>query len=131
MVPVSECIAVRPSDCLKEVVKREYHTRKTGCYVLEDKLGKYLIVAQKLPKLVSFLNTIAPDAASKVSLTALYQIQDNCDNRVGGFCKYRWRLRFAPFDDACTLFEDARVRYDQALILGQPECYRIETVEKE
>jgi|EP00966_Prymnesium_polylepis_P336684 hypothetical protein len=123
---MSDCIAIRPSHCLKGVVKREYHTRKKGCYVLEDKHGQYLIVAQKLPKLVAFLNTIATDTASKVSLTALYQIQDKSDNKVGGFSKYRWRLHFAPFEDACSLFESERGRFEQTLVLGQPECYRIE-----
>ena len=48
---ISECITVQPSDALKNV-KREWYARKKGsrygCYLLEDKHGVYLIVAQKL-----------------------------------------------------------------------------------
>ena len=123
---MSQCISVRPNDCLKKVVKREYHTRKEGCYILEDKHEMYLVVAQKLPSLVSFLNEIATDTASKVSLTALYQITDRSDNRVCGFSKYRWRVRFATFEDACGVFERERGRFKKALIVGERDCYDIE-----
>ena len=123
-----ECITVRPSDCLKGVVKREYHTRKMGCYLLTDRYGQYLVVAQKLQALVAFLNSIAIDPASRVSLTALYQIQDRADdNRVGGYSKHRWRLRFVPFEDACAAFARERSRYQHALIVtAQRDCYTIE-----
>ena len=123
---MTECITMRAGDLLKGVVKRERHTRKHGCYVLSDRHEKYFIVAQKLPALVAFLDSIAPDAASRVSLTALYQIQDTADNRVGGFSKHRWRLRFVPFDDVGALFERERRRFEHALIVGERECYRIE-----
>ena len=121
----SECITVRPADCLTDV-KREWHTRKQGCYLLQDKQGKYLIVAQKLRLLASYLNSIASDAASRVSVTALHEILNTSDNRVGGFSKHRWKLDFAPLESAPPLFERERGRFEHTLILGQPECYRIE-----
>ena len=122
---LSECITVRPNDCLKGV-RREWHTRKKGCYLLEDKHGTYLVVAQKLHLLASFLNTIAQDASSRVSLTALHEIVNTSDNRVGGWLKYRWRVRFAPLEEVGGLFERRRPSFEQSLILGQPECYRLE-----
>ena len=117
-----ECITVRAADALKSV-KREWHTRKEGCYILEDKHGTYLIVAQKLQAIASFLSTIAPDAASRISVTALYEILDNTDNRVGGWSKHRWRVRHAKLEDAGEAFEHARERFEHALVLGQADCY--------
>ena len=84
----AECITMRPSDALKSV-SREYRARKKGCYLLQDKYEQYLIVAQKLQAIASFLNSdVAVDEASRVSVTALYEILDSpTDNRVGGVCK--------------------------------------------
>ena len=56
----AECIAVSPTHVLRSV-KREYRSRKKGCYVLQDKYGEYLIVAQKLNVIASFLNSVAVD----------------------------------------------------------------------
>jgi hypothetical protein len=127
---IAECITVRPTDALKSV-KREWHTRKRGsrygCYFLEDKHGTFLIVSQKLQAIVAYLNAIAPDVASRVSVTALYEIIDTCDNRVGGWSKHRWRLRFAPLEDAGEVFECERRRFERPLILGQPDCYTFES----
>ena len=124
---MSECISLRATDCLKGIVKREHRARKTGCYVMEDKYMHFLVVAQKLPSLVAFLDSIATDPASRVSLTALYQITDSgSDNRVGGFVKNRWRIRFVPFDDACAFFEKEKSRFRESFIVGQPDCYCIE-----
>ena len=122
---MSECIAMRPTDCLKGV-SREYHSRKKGAYVLIDKHEEYLIVSQKLQPISTFLNSIAPDHSSRVSVTALYEILDNTENRVGGWSKHRWKCRFIPLESAVALFESERGRYQQVLILGRPECYSIE-----
>ena len=90
---------MRPTDCLKGV-SREYHSRKKGAYVLIDKHEEYLIVSQKLQPISTFLNSIAPDHSSRVSVTALYEILDNTENRVGGWSKqdggvdlFRWKVR--------------------------------------
>ena len=103
---------------------------KKGCYLLQDKYEQYLIVAQKLQAIASFLNSdVAVDEASRVSVTALYEILDSpTDNRVGGYSKHRWKLSFAPLEHAADLFESERDRFEHALILGQPECYKIEHV---
>ena len=83
----AECITMRPSDALKSV-SREYRARKKGCYLLQDKYQQYLIVAQKLQAIATYLNSVASDDASRVSVTALYEILDSpTDNRVGGVCK--------------------------------------------
>jgi hypothetical protein len=124
---MSECISLHTTDCLKGIVKREYRARKRGCYVMEDKYMHFLVVAQKLPSLVAFLDSIATDSASRVSLTALYQITDSgSDNRVGGFVKNRWRIRFVQFEDVCAFFEKEKGRFRESYIVGQPDCYCIE-----
>ena len=128
---ISECIPVRPTDALKGV-KRELYTRKRnecyGCYMLLDKHGVYLVIAQKLHAIAAFINTIASDEASRISLTTLYEILDTHDNRVGGFAKHRWRIRFAPLEEAGSLFESERGRFEQSIIIGHPECYQIESM---
>lgn len=122
----AECITVRPTHALKSVT-REYRSRKKGCYVLQDKYHEYLIVAQKLNVIASFLNSIAVDQASRVSVTTLYENLDSpTSNRVGGYSKHRWRLSFESLDHVATLFESERERYERALILGPPACYRFE-----
>ena len=78
-----ECIPVRRGDALKGVVKREPHSRKPGCYILDDKYREYIILAQKLPTIVRYLNstpTVVADATVRVSVMSLYQIQ----NSAGG-----------------------------------------------
>ena len=120
---ISECITVQPTDALKSV-KRECYTRKKnscyGCYILEDKHGTYLIVAQKLHAIAAFLNSIAPDAASRIAVTTLYEILDNSNNRVGGFAKHRWRLRFALDNPRVHPQHHLLVRGGRARLLDLP-----------
>jgi hypothetical protein len=122
----AQCITVHPSDALVGLT-REYHTRKKGAYVLFDKHGQYLVVSQKLHNLAAFVNSVVPDAASRVSITALHDIVNKCDvnNRVGGWSKHRWKLQFAPLEGVGGVFESERSQFQHALILGQPECYTI------
>ena len=122
-------IAIQPTDALK-AVRRERRARREGCYVVQDKLGQYLIVAQKLATIVSFLNSkVAVDAASRVSVTGLYEIVNaSDDNRVCGFSKHRWKLTFAPLDDVGRRLERERGRFEHTLLLGPPECYLIEAI---
>lgn len=54
--------------------------------------------------------------------------RDTHDNRVGGFAKHRWRIRFAPLEEAGSLFESERGRFEQSIIIGHPECYQIESM---
>ena len=112
---------------MRERRARKPRGRSHGCYLLEDRFGQYLVVSQKLQALAAFVAKIAPDAASRVSVTALYEIVDSDHNKVGGFAKHRWRLRFAPLEAAGDAFERERARFREALIVGQPECYTLES----
>ena len=121
----TDCITMlRPTDALKSVI-REHRARK-HCYILEDKYGKYVVVAQKLPCIASFINNLAEDEASRVSTAALYKIVDSSPkNRVGGYAKHRWKLRTAKLEEVVDLFESTRDRFEQSIILGAPDCYTI------
>jgi hypothetical protein len=121
----SECITMQPHETLKRV-RRERRTRREGCYLVEDKLGTYYLVAQKLHPLVLFLNERAPDKASRVSVSALFEILGSHDNRVEGWSKHRWRVRFAPLEEVGRLVERERGRFQHALILGSTSCYTLE-----
>lgn len=123
----SVCITVQPTDALRSVC-REWHTRKPLCYILEDRYEKYLFLAQRLHVLSSYINTLAPDRASRVSITALHEIAGTSENRVCGWSKHRWRVRTVPLEEAGELFEKERGRFQYALILGQRNCYQIEGV---
>jgi hypothetical protein len=119
-------IELLPTDTLR-AVRREWHTRKQGVYVIEDKQRQYLLLAQKLQALVSFLNDhVAPDASSRVSLTALYEVLNATGGRNEGWHKHRWRVRWVPLEEASALFERERGQFHRALILGEPQCYDIE-----
>ena len=124
-----ECIPVRRGDALKGVVKREPHSRKPGCYILDDKYREYIILAQKLPTIVRYLNstpTVVADATVRVSVMSLYQIQNSAGtDRVGGYSKHRWRVRHVPFADATRIFQSERDEYRHTLIVGERGCYEI------
>ena len=47
-----ERILVAPSEHLVSV-KREWHTRKPGCYMVVDRHGKYLLLSQRLQLIVA------------------------------------------------------------------------------
>ena len=117
---------LRPNDRVKKV-RREYRARRSGCYVLQDKYGVYLVVTQKLALLVNFVNSVVSDKASRVSLSGLYEMMDSSGkDRVGGYTKHRWKLSFASLDSVAALIEQERTRFEQVLILGPPECYQID-----
>ena len=126
MVRQSACIPVEPSSTLREV-KREFHTRRKGCYITVDRYGPVL-VAQKLSRLVEYINAAAPDAASRVSVPTLHQICDNESNRVCGWSKHRYRVRFVPLDRVREAFEMERAKGVSSFILGEPECYTLAPV---
>jgi hypothetical protein len=120
----TECVEIGPSVVLRRVI-RERRTRKPGCYLVSCKYGTVLLISQRLPLLASYLNTVAVDRASRVSVPALYQICDCDANRVGGYTKNRWRVRFVPLEEATACFEAARAHFERALILGARQCYQV------
>ena len=119
----AECIPVDPGATLR-TVRREYHTRRKGCYIAVDRYGPVL-VAQKLSHLVAYINRCATDAAAKVSVPTLHQICDSDDNRVGGWSKHRYKVRFVPFERVREAFETERAGGAPSYILGERGCYTL------
>ena len=112
-------------------VAREWHTRKSGAYVIQDRYRKVTILSQRLSLIASYLNEMAEDRGEKVSVTGLYQIADRgCDNRCSGFTKNRWNVSFCGLEDVAAKFESARGVHEHALILGAPSAYMVLSGEK-
>jgi len=128
MARFAGCIPVSPSATLQKVV-RERRARRTGCYITVDRHGPILI-SQKLSHLVDFINRTAPDPSSKISLPALHQICDTSNNRVGGWAKHRYRVRFVPLEGVREAFEAERAQGPPvSFILGDTECYTLGPVD--
>ena len=123
MVRPSVCIPVAP-DATLQWVEREYHTRRRGCYLAVVRFGP-LLVSQKLCHLVEYINALAPDPASKVSLPALHQICNSDDNKVCGWSKHMYKVRFVPLESIRDAFEAERDRKTASFILGEPGCYTL------
>ena len=109
-------------------VQREWHTRKTGAYIVVDRYGKFVLVSQRLPLIASFLNALACDTAERVSVPALHQTVGKTQSRTCGYTKHRWRLSWCKLEDVSEHFETVRRDFEQAVILGAPSAYRISTV---
>ena len=111
-----------------EHVNREYHTRRPGAYIITDKLGQYLIMSQKLNLLCKLINNQLLNAESqydRVSTTALYDVADNKNNRLGGWTKGRWRVEKHSLESAGDRFEAERQRgFKSAMIVGDLGCYQ-------
>ena len=118
-------LLLSPSETLVGV-DREWHTRKSGAYIVWDRHGKYILLSQRLPLLAAFLNAMASDSAERVSVSALHQIVGRDRNRVCGWSKNRWKLSFCRLEEVCEHFESARDAFEKALILGVPSAYHVE-----
>ena len=106
-------------------VEREWHTRKSGCYLVSDRYGKFLLVSQRLPLVADFVNAMAHDKSERVSVPALHQIVGLTENRVCGYSKGRWRVEFCPLEHVGSQIARARAGFERAVILGAPSAYRI------
>ena len=69
-------------------MRKEMRNRRDSAYIILDKTKKYVFLLQKLPYAENYVNThVADSKETKISLTGLYGICDNIDNKVGGFIK--------------------------------------------
>ena len=111
-----------------EAVHREYHTRRPGAYIIQDKMGMYLIMAQKLSVLCDLINNqllAESDWWEKVSQTSLYDVADRKDQRTGGWTKGRWRVEKHSLESAGDNFEEKRKGgFKSVMICGDLGCYK-------
>ena len=112
-------------------LRPEYHIRRSRdgkylAYCCEDRVGSRVILTQKLPELAQFCTHLAGEAKDQAvtlsSLAAILKVADNT-GRTGGWSKHRWRVR--PYElgpEAVAQFESLRNEYDEAIVLGSPQC---------
>ena len=107
-------------------VAREWHTRKSGAYVIQDRYRKVTILSQRLSLIASYLNEMAEDHAERVSVPALFNAvgKDGTD-RVAGHCKNRWKVSLYSLDEAPLAYEGARGEHETAVILGADVAYKV------
>ena len=115
-----------PSEKVTRIL-REWHTRKSGAYVVRDRYGKVVILSQRLPLIATYLNDTATDHSQKVSVPALFNAvgKDGTD-RVAGHCKNRWKVAMYSLDEAPLAYEGARGEHDSSVILGSEAAYKVE-----
>ena len=108
-------------------IRKEWHSRRETLYVVQDKLGNYLFIAQSLLPMVEYINEhIAESSYERVSLPSFYHMCGRKNDRVGGYTKARWRIDKVPLNGASDVIETTRAcGYQTTLILGQPDCYKM------
>jgi hypothetical protein len=129
---VVKAVYLKPEERLASV-RKEWHTRKrngkSACYVIQDRCGKLLLVAQKLPVASSFINSnlVSPNEQwAKVTTNGLWEITNQTGGRVGGWHKGRFRVISVELEEASTFFESMRPSHEAAAVLGDSACYHIE-----
>ena len=122
-------IALAPNQRLAQICK-EKSVRRQGdkylAWIIEDKLRCHLLLGQKLAPLAAFINAQpGVEGADCVSLSGLYQIMKTPDGAGrGGYSKHRWRVQAYELEHAARVFEEKRGQFDNAIVLGDPSCYR-------
>jgi len=105
-------------------IRKEHHVRKMSgmniCYIVEDKFYRHLFLGQKLSSLVKAINDLVPDEVDHVSVTGLYQSMQ----REHSCTKHRWTSHPVAIHEAARVFEKVRIGYDDASVVGAPDCYR-------
>ena len=105
-------------------IRKEHHVRRMSgmhiCYIVEDKFYRHLFLGQKLASIVMAINELIPDVVDHVSVTGLYQSMQ----RAHPCTKHRWTSHPVAIDDAAQVFEKVRIGYDNASVVGAPDCYR-------
>lgn len=96
-----------------------------AAYVIEDRLGQWLFLGQKLPALRCAVNTIGArdDMWARVSTNALWECVGRADPP---YCKGRWTVTRLELESARKVWEKARAFHERAVIVGQPNCYEVD-----
>ena len=113
-------------------IQKEHHVRKQNgkylAYILEERSGAHVMLAQRLSDLCNAINDLVEDVPEqKVTVAGLYgplyNKQKNCGDRTKGWVKYRWKVNAYGLDEAAEAFEKARGGFQNALVVGEKGCY--------
>ena len=104
-------------------IERERKSRQWRVYLVADKFRNHIMLSQKLEPIADYINTnIAEDAADLVSLQGLYHSSGKANKQY----KFRSNISQLNIHRAPEVYESSRVGFQNALIFGQPECYKIQ-----
>ena len=113
-------IEVKPSQRLTEL-HREAHGRGNAFLVADTLLRKHLLLVQKLPDAIHFINANEEDA---VCIASMY----DAANKGAGKVHRRWLVEKVALGDAVPLFEEKRALYERTYVLGAPHRLRLISV---
>ena len=94
-------------------------------WVVQDRLGMYLFIGQKLPRVREAINVHAArdEPWSQVSVSGLWESTGKVTRRSGPFVKGRWLVKRCDLEAARLLFESVRNEHRVAIIVGNPYKY--------
>ena len=106
-------------------LRKEKRNRRSMAYLIHDAKSATLMLTQKLPLAVEYINArLAEAEREKVSVAGLYEAADTQHNRINGFHKMRYLIRRCDFSKAHQLFGEAREDAREAILLtATPDCY--------
>lgn len=96
-------------------------------WVVQDRLGMWQFIGQKLPHVREAINThaVRDEPWSQVSVSALWETTGKVTKRSGPFCKGRWIVKRCDLESARQLFNSARDDHRVAIIVGDPSKYQV------
>ena len=114
-------------------VAREKWTKRSSCgssvaYIVQDRLGHWQFIGQKLPSIRAAINEHATrqEPWTRVSVNGLWESVDREEDGPSvPFVKGRWKVRKADLHDAREMFERGRARHEMAIVVGNPACYSV------
>ena len=121
-----ERIEVAPNMHLRGVAK-EHRAGRHGkaVFVALSRDKKYMLVSQKLKRLMSFISEEDP---TPISLQGMFGALNSESERHGGYYHFRWKLLTCPLSDVPTFFEGTRDQYESPIILGCRDKYALEVL---
>jgi hypothetical protein len=123
----SQMTVLRPEEQLTQL-RPDWKARRTRdgdhrVFLCEDRYGRQLLLAQKIPLLAEHLTKLASNPSESISTTSLYNIisNDGCGLN-GGYSKHRYKVTAYPLEKGIEAFASARESFDSAVVLGSKSC---------
>ena len=106
-------------------LRKEKRNRRNMAYLIHDAKSATLLLTQKLPLAVEYINSrLAEAEREKVSVPSLYEAADTQNNRINGFHKMRYLIRRCDYSKAHQLFAEARdAAVSSVLLTAESDCY--------
>ena len=124
------CFTLDKGETLVGVRKERYTKPRAGrsaAFLVQDRLGKWTLVAQKLPLLADAINQhVAGDHSARVSTNGLWESVDRVGVRTGPWLKGRWLVKSVPLESVNHAFEQARRAHERCVVVADDfDCWSV------